>query len=80
MIIILFHFFLIFLFYFLLTIRFSVRFMELCSDEQREKIVAKASQSLIQVSLDMHGTRAAQKLIEHLSSRSQFETVIKALR
>mmetsp|Transcript_4778 Transcript_4778/g.10028 ORF Transcript_4778/g.10028 Transcript_4778/m.10028 type:complete len:285 (-) Transcript_4778:367-1221(-) len=55
------------------------KFMELCSAEQREDIVQRAAPSLVQVSLDMHGTRAAQKLIEHLSSRSQYVAVISAL-
>ena len=35
---------------------------------------------LVPVALNMHGTRAVQKLIETLSSREQREIVIDALR
>ena len=35
---------------------------------------------LVPVALNMHGTRAVQKLIETLSSREQREIVIEALK
>ncbi len=35
---------------------------------------------LVPVALNMHGTRAVQKLIETVSSREQREIVIEALR
>ena len=37
-------------------------------------------QQLVPVALNMHGTRAVQKLIETLSSREQREIVIGALK
>ena len=51
--------------------------MEYCTDEQRNLICESVAQDLVNISLNMHGTRAVQKMIDFLSTRRQ---VIIALR
>lgn len=50
--------------------------MELCSEDQRTQIVDLVSDDLIIISLNMHGTRAVQKLIESVTLPHQVRHVL----
>ncbi|KAJ3702633.1 hypothetical protein LUZ61_006338 [Rhynchospora tenuis] len=59
------------------------KILEVCDDEQRMRLVSLVTQDpmkLIKVSLNVHGTRVVQKLIETLTSRRQIKLVISALK
>lgn len=47
------------------------KLMERCTDEQRTRIVEQVSQDLVDISLNMHGTRAVQKMIEYITLPEQ---------
>jgi hypothetical protein len=47
------------------------KMLEKCNDEQRTMIVEIVAPELVQIALNMHGTRAVQKLIEYLSTPEQ---------
>ena len=49
------------------------KLMERCTDEQRTRIVEQVSQDLVDISLNMHGTRAVQKMIDHVTLPEQVE-------
>ncbi|KAG0179133.1 hypothetical protein DFQ28_011143 [Apophysomyces sp. BC1034] len=55
------------------------KLLERCDDSQRSAIVDIVSPELLMISLNMHGTRAVQKLIEFLSTTEQIQTVTVAL-
>jgi hypothetical protein len=55
------------------------KILEHCNDHQRFLVVQKVASELVQISKNMHGTRAVQKMIECLSSPSQVELVKRAL-
>ncbi|KAJ2769748.1 hypothetical protein IWQ56_002430 [Coemansia nantahalensis] len=56
------------------------KLLEFCTEAQRTRIVATVAPDLVNVSLNMHGTRAVQKMIDSLSNQEQIDTVIGALR
>ncbi|KAJ1818339.1 hypothetical protein LPJ60_004378 [Coemansia sp. RSA 2675] len=56
------------------------KLLEHCNDRQRTQIIAGVSPDLVSISLNMHGTRAVQKIIELLSTQEQIDLVISALR
>eukprot|EP00250_Pteridium_aquilinum_P020515 c24843_g1_i1 orf=631-3471(-) len=58
------------------------KLLEVCSEDQRLKILntTTVNGELINVSLNMHGTRAVQKLIETLTSSQQVLMVTASLR
>lgn len=45
--------------------------MEYCTDSQRTEIVHQVANAIIPISLNMHGTRAVQKMIEFLTLPEQ---------
>ncbi|KAJ4962609.1 hypothetical protein NE237_022548 [Protea cynaroides] len=56
---------------------------EACTDEQKMEIVRTITNEefqLVKICIDMHGTRAVQKLLEHLSTPEQISCVMLALR
>jgi len=53
--------------------------VEHCTDQQRLLIIEKVAHYLVEISKNMHGTRAVQKLIDHLSDNNQVQTLKKAL-
>jgi hypothetical protein len=53
--------------------------MEYCSDNQRTMIVEQVSNAIVNISLNMHGTRAVQRMIEFLTLPEQIEKTIQAL-
>lgn len=55
------------------------KLIEFCSDEQRSEIVQLVAPELIYISLNMHGTRAVQKLIDAASNPYQIQTITNAL-
>uniref|UniRef100_A0A803ME54 PUM-HD domain-containing protein n=2 Tax=Chenopodium quinoa TaxID=63459 RepID=A0A803ME54_CHEQI len=58
------------------------KLLDVCNDEQRMRIVHMVTKNrgeLVKVSLNTHGTRVVQKLIESLKSRKQISLVIRAL-
>lgn len=56
------------------------KLLEYCGDEQRTVIVETVAADLVQISLNMHGTRAVQKLIEFMSNAKQIKIVVNVLR
>ncbi|KAI5060995.1 hypothetical protein GOP47_0023500 [Adiantum capillus-veneris] len=58
------------------------KLLEVCNDDQRLRILntTTANGELINVSLNMHGTRAVQKLIETLTTSEQVSMVTASLR
>ncbi|KAF8633957.1 hypothetical protein AX15_001139 [Amanita polypyramis BW_CC] len=55
------------------------KLLEYCTDEQRNLICESVAQDLFNISLNMHGTRAVQKMIDFLSTRRQIHSIIVAL-
>jgi hypothetical protein len=47
------------------------KLLERCNNEQRNKIIEIVAPDIVNISLNMHGTRAVQKLIEFLSTPDQ---------
>jgi hypothetical protein len=45
--------------------------MEYCTDAQRTMIVEQVASAIISISLNMHGTRAVQRMIEFLNLPEQ---------
>lgn len=59
------------------------KLLDVCSDEQRTTILVVLTQdpaTIFRISLDSHGTRAVQKLIETLKTHHQIALVMAALR
>ena len=51
------------------------KLLEYSTDEQRNVICESVAQDLVNISLNMHGTRAVQKMIDFLSTRRQASLV-----
>ena len=47
--------------------------LEFCDETQIGMIVAKVAPNLVAISLNMHGTRAVQKLIENVTDLNQVD-------
>ena len=56
--------------------------LDRCSEEQRLHLLQSvaANSDLVSIALDIHGTRAVQKLVETVSSPEQSSIIIKALQ
>jgi hypothetical protein len=52
------------------------KLLEFSTDEQRDIICESVAQDLVNISLNMHGTRAVQKMIDFLSTRRQASHVV----
>lgn len=50
------------------------KLLEYSTDEQRNLICEAVAKDLVQISLNMHGTRAVQKMIDFLSNQRQTDT------
>lgn len=57
----------------------SQRLLEYSTDEQRDALIESISGELVSISLNMHGTRAVQKMIDYLSTQRQVQSLILAL-
>ena len=55
------------------------KLLEYSTDEQRNLICESVAQDLVNISLNMHGTRAVQKMIDFLSTRRQASTILIGL-
>ncbi|ORZ17150.1 armadillo-type protein [Absidia repens] len=55
------------------------KLLERCDSQQRDKIVDIVAPDIVNISLNMHGTRAVQKLIEFLSTPDQIRKITSAL-
>jgi Pumilio-family RNA binding repeat len=55
------------------------KLFEFSSDEQRDALIESLSGELVSISLNMHGTRAVQKMIDLLSTQRQVQNLILAL-
>ncbi|GAA5969605.1 hypothetical protein JCM11641_008174 [Rhodosporidiobolus odoratus] len=55
------------------------RLLEFATDEQRDALIESISGELVTISLNMHGTRAVQKMIDYLSTQRQVQSLILAL-
>jgi hypothetical protein len=53
------------------------KLLDYCNDEQRTIIVETVAKDLVGISLNMHGTRAVQKMIESLSTSRQVKKLKK---
>ena len=56
------------------------KLIEHCNEEQRVAIISKAANDLVAIALNMHGTRAVQKIVETVTSAKEVEVVVQALR
>lgn len=56
------------------------KLIEHCNEQQRFAIIQKVAPDLVAISLNMHGTRAVQKLVETINTPKEVELVIGALR
>ena len=56
------------------------KLIEQCQEQQRIAIINKSSADLVAIALNMHGTRAVQKIVESVSTGNEVEQVIAALR
>ncbi|CCA66738.1 related to Drosophila pumilio protein and Mpt5p protein [Serendipita indica DSM 11827] len=55
------------------------KLLEYSTDEQRNLICESVAGDLVTISLNMHGTRAVQKMIDFLSTQRQIVAIIRAL-
>ncbi|GAA5992489.1 hypothetical protein JCM5350_003493 [Sporobolomyces pararoseus] len=55
------------------------RLLEYATDEQRDALIESIAGELVSISLNMHGTRAVQKMIDFLSTQRQVQSLILAL-
>lgn len=58
------------------------KLFDVCNDEQRTLIVRTVTQEpgeLVKISLNSHGTRSVQKLIETLKTKQQISSIVSAL-
>ncbi|KAL1920195.1 uncharacterized protein VTP21DRAFT_1341 [Calcarisporiella thermophila] len=55
------------------------KLLEHCTDEQRTVLVDRVAPDLVAISMNLHGTRAVQRMVECLSNPRQVHSVIVAL-
>ncbi|KAJ7966557.1 Pumilio-like protein [Quillaja saponaria] len=58
------------------------KLVEVCSEEQRTQIILMMTKSdfqFVSICLNMHGTRAVQKLLEHVTTQMQISLLMAAL-
>ena len=55
------------------------KLLEHCDDQKRLRIVQTVAPDLVNISLNMHGTRAVQKMLEFLSTAEQIRIATAAL-
>ena len=57
----------------------SQKLFDACNDDQRLHIVETVAPDLVAIALNMHGTRAVQKMIDYLSIEEQIRLVVSSL-
>ena len=56
------------------------KLLECTNDEQRNSLIHNAMPAMTKIALNQHGTRALQKMIEHVTTPQQTDMIIEALR
>ena len=56
------------------------KLLEHCNDVQRYSILRRVSTDLVQISMNAHGTRAVQKLIDTIHTQDEIETIQREFR
>lgn len=56
------------------------KLVEFCSDEERTVLIQNAAPEMVRIALNQHGTRALQKMIEHVTTPAQVNLIVEALR
>ncbi|KAI1095431.1 ARM repeat-containing protein [Rostrohypoxylon terebratum] len=56
------------------------KLLEYCSDDERTVLIQNATQDMVRIALNQHGTRALQKMIEFVNTRTHINLIIEALR
>ncbi|PVU87624.1 hypothetical protein BB561_006254 [Smittium simulii] len=56
------------------------KLFEYCNEKQRTHIIKLISKDIVDISLNIHGTRASQKLIDLLTIQEQVDYIIEALK
>lgn len=56
------------------------KLLEYCKDDQRTAMIRNASDSMVKIALNQHGTRALQKMIEFVTLPDHVQIIIEALR
>ncbi|KAJ5079309.1 hypothetical protein M0811_04330 [Anaeramoeba ignava] len=56
------------------------KLIEYCTSEQRMSIIRKIEPSILQISLNIYGTRTIQKMIESISTNEEIELLLRAIR
>lgn len=55
------------------------KLMEYASEQNRVRVLAKVANDLVAISLNIHGTRVIQKILEHISGQEEISIVVQAL-
>ena len=56
------------------------KLIEHCSEQQRLSILSKVAPDVVAISLNLHGTRAVQKLVESISTPRETELLVASIR
>lgn len=56
------------------------KLVEYCSDDERTVLIQNAASDMVRIALNQHGTRALQKMIEHVTTPVQVNLIVEALR
>lgn len=56
------------------------KLLEYCSDDERTVLIQNAAPDMVRIALNQHGTRALQKMIEHVTLPVQVSLIVEALR
>ena len=52
------------------------KLLETCNDSQRTELVKIIAPTIVSISLNQHGTRAVQKLLDHLTLPEQVDKLM----
>lgn len=56
------------------------KLLEYANDEQRTALIRASSEYMVRIALNQHGTRALQKMIEHVNTQTQIDMITRALK
>ena len=56
------------------------KLLEHCDEQQRMGVLSKVASDIVAISLNLHGTRAVQKLVETVASVGEVEVLVGALK
>ncbi|KAF6841318.1 RNA-binding protein [Colletotrichum musicola] len=56
------------------------KLLEFCNDDERTVLIQNAAVDMVRIALNQHGTRALQKMIEFVTTPTQIDMIINALR